>query len=86
MLVLHIIMTFIGDDIGYANVLSNQSLADFISFRYHEWSSRLIIDCITVILAKENYIVWKILDIILHTLGVYLVINSSIRTITNMLH
>ena len=74
MLALHIIMTFIGDDIGYANVLSNQSLADFISFRYHEWSSRLIIDCITVILAKENYIVWKILDIILYTLGVYLVI------------
>ncbi|MBO6273997.1 MAG: hypothetical protein J6M91_00370, partial [Methanobrevibacter sp.] len=74
MLALHIIMTFIGDDIGYANVLSNQSLTDFISFRYHEWSSRLIIDCITVILAKENYIVWKILDIILYTLGVYLVI------------
>ena len=74
MLALHIIMTFIGDDIGYANVLSNQSLTDFISFRYREWSSRLIIDCITVILAKENYIVWKILDIILYTLGVYLVI------------
>ena len=74
MLALHKIMAFVGDDIHYAKILSNQSLSSFLTFRYYEWSSRLIIDCITVILAKENYLIWKILDIILYTLGVYLLI------------
>ncbi|WP_407431389.1 DUF6056 family protein [Methanobrevibacter sp.] len=74
MLALHKIMSFVGDDIWYAKVLSDQSLGNFISFRYYEWSSRLLIDCITVILAKENYLIWKLLDIILYTLGVYLLI------------
>ncbi|WP_296887448.1 DUF6056 family protein [uncultured Methanobrevibacter sp.] len=74
MLALHKIMSFIGDDIWYAKILSNQPLVNFLSFRYYEWSSRLLIDCITVILAKENYLIWKILDIILYTLGVYLLI------------
>ena len=74
MLALHKIMSFIGDDIWYAKVLSNQPLVNFLSFRYYEWSSRLLIDCITVILAKENYLIWKILDILLYTLGVYLLI------------
>lgn len=74
MLALHAVMTFLGDDIGYAKVLSNQSLIDFLSFRYYEWSSRLIIDCLTAILAKQNYLIWKILDIILYTLGVNLLI------------
>lgn len=74
MLALHAVMTFLGDDIGYAKVLSNQSLTDFLFFRYYEWSSRLIIDCFTVILAKQNYIIWKTLDIILYTLGVNLLI------------
>ena len=74
MLALHKIMSFIGDDIWFAKVLTNQSLGEFISYRYYEWSSRLIIDCITVILTKENYLIWKILDIILYTLGVYLLI------------
>ena len=74
MLALHKIMAFIGDDLWYAKVLSNQSLAGFLSFRYYEWSSRLIIDCLTVILTKESYLIWKILDTILYTLGVYLLI------------
>ena len=74
MLALHKIMGFIGDDIWYSKVLSRYTLPDFLSYRYYEWSGRLVIDAITIILTKENYLVWKILDTILYTLGVYLLI------------
>lgn len=73
MIALHAIMNFLGDDVWYSQVLSKESFAHFISFRYYEWSSRLIIDCFTIILANK-FIIWKILDIILYTLGVYLLI------------
>ena len=74
MLALHKIMGFIGDDIWYSKVLSRYTLPDFLSYRYYEWSGRLVIDAITIILTKESYLVWKILDTILYTLGVYLLI------------
>ena len=74
MLALHKIMAFIGDDLWFSKVLSDQTLAGFISFRYYHWSSRLIIDSLLVILTRESYLIWKILDTILYTLGVYLLI------------
>lgn len=74
MLALHMIMGFLGDDVGYSKILSKRSLIDFLSLRYFEWSSRLVIDAFVVILSRENFIVWKILDSILYTLGVYLLI------------
>lgn len=73
MLALHIIMGFLGDDVDYAKILSNHPLIDFIAFRYNEWSSRIIIDSFLIILSRE-FIIWKILDTILYTLGAYLLI------------
>lgn len=74
MLILHSIMGLNGDDIRYAKVLANQSLVDYIHFRYYNWSSRLIIDSLIVILARQNMIIWKILDIVVYTFGVYYII------------
>ena len=74
MLILHSIMGFNGDDIRYAKVLSNQTLIDYIGFRYYNWSSRIIIDGLTVFLTRQNMILWKILDIIIYSFGVYYII------------
>ena len=74
MLILHLIMGFNGDDIKYAKVLSNQTLVDYLHYRYYNWSSRLIIDGILVILARLDMIIWKILDVIIYTVGVYYII------------
>ena len=74
MLILHLIMGLNGDDIKYAKVLSNQTLVDYLHYRYYNWSSRLIIDGILVILARLDMIIWKILDVIIYTVGVYYII------------
>ena len=74
MLGLHLIMGFLGDDVKYAKVLANHNLLDYMNIRYNEWSSRVIIESLLVILAKQNLLVWKVLDTILYTIGVYLVI------------
>ena len=74
MLILHAIMGFNGDDIKYAKVLTNQSLVDYINYRYYNWSSRLIIDGLLVILTRIDMIVWKILDVVIYTFGVYYII------------
>lgn len=73
MLALHIVMGFLGDDIGYSKILSKYSLTTFISDRYYEWSSRVVIDGILAILSR-HFIIWKLLDTIIYTLGVYLLI------------
>ena len=74
LLILHLIMGFNGDDTKYAKVLSNQTLVDYLHYRYYNWSSRLIIDGILVILARLDMIIWKILDVIIYTVGVYYII------------
>lgn len=52
MLLMHLIMGVNGDDIKYAKVLSNQSLVDFVNFRYFNWSSRLTIESVLVVLVR----------------------------------
>lgn len=74
MIILHLILGFNGDDIKYAKILNNQTLVDYINFRYYNWSSRVIIDAVLAILARQNMIIWKILDIIIYTFGVYYII------------
>lgn len=74
MLIMHLTMSFLGDDIGYSKILSNHSTLDFLISRYYTWSSRGIIELVLIHLARENFIIWKILDSILYTLGFYLVI------------
>ena len=74
MFILHLIMGFNGDDIKYAKILNNQTLIDYVNFRYYNWSSRIIIDTVLAILARQNMIIWKILDIVIYTCGVYYLI------------
>ena len=71
MLVMHLVMGVNGDDIKYAKVLSNQTLVDYINYRYHNWSSRLVIESILVVLVRQNMIIWEILDCVLYTFAVY---------------
>ena len=71
MLIMHLVMGVNGDDIKYAKVLSNQALADYINYRYHNWSSRLVIESVLVVLVRQNMIIWEILDCVLYTFAAY---------------
>lgn len=79
-LMLHLVMGFNGDDVKFAKMLSNYSLFDYLNFRYHSWSSRLIIESVLVFLTRQNMLVWKILDCVLSVVGVYYVIKLINRT------
>lgn len=74
MIILHLVMGVNGDDIKYAKILNNQTVIDYVNYRYFNWSSRLIIDTLLALLARQNMIIWKILDIIIYTCGVYYII------------
>lgn len=71
---MHLVMGINGDDIRYAKVLSNQTLVDYISYRYYNWSSRVLIESILIVLVRQNMILWEIIDCVLYTVGVYYVI------------
>lgn len=74
MLVLHLIMGFLGDDVKFAKVLPKYSILDFMVLRYNTWSSRVIIESLLIVLTRQNILLWKIMDTVLYTIGVYLVI------------
>ena len=71
---LHLFMGYARDDIGYSTILVKFNLIDWLIGRYNNWSGRLIIDTVSVILARENIIIWKILDSIIYTVSAYLAI------------
>ena len=74
MLLMHLVMGVNGDDIRYAKVLSNQTLVDYITYRYYNWSSRVLIESVLIVLVRQNMILWEIIDCILYTVAVYYVI------------
>ncbi len=74
MLLMHLVMGVNGDDIRYAKVLTNQTLVDYISYRYYNWSSRIVIESILIVLVRQNMIIWEIIDCVLYTVAVYYVI------------
>ena len=76
MLLMHLVMGVNGDDIKFGKVLSNQTLAGYITNRYWNWSSRVVIESVMVLLLRLDMIVWKILDCIIYTFGVYYVIKA----------
>lgn len=53
-----------GDDAYYCNILGKTPLWQWLVWRYYNWSSRLFIDAITVIVAA-NFGVWQLLDILM---------------------
>lgn len=70
-LFLHLITGFFADDVTFSNVLSKWSLLGYLKYRYIIWDSRMIQDATLVIFSNIDRIIWKILDSIIYTLGVY---------------
>lgn len=67
----------IEDDILFQNAFSNgKTIWEFMRNRYMTWSSRIMIETMTVILTQVNMIVWRILNI-----GIYLLLAKSISKI-----
>ena len=83
LLVLHLFMQFAGDDIWFSQV---KNLITFIPQRYQDWSSRIIIESIFIVLVKMNVNWWRILDTIIFIVGIMvalkLVNNKKINDIT----
>ena len=52
----------LGDDVVFANVLDEMSLAEFLNKRYFTWSSRVIIETFLVFIASWSPWIWKILN------------------------
>lgn len=54
----------VGDDIEYfCKILDQYSVGDYLSMRYHIWTSRLVIETAIIYLTHINAWVWKLLDI-----------------------
>jgi len=63
MLAIHMLLPMqSGDDNVYSNVLKDSSLSDFLIWRYFNWSSRLIIEAILVLLLQLPLFIWRLLD------------------------
>ena len=56
-----------GDDIYFVNALEQSSALAFLMFRYMQWSSRLLIECVLIFVVRAPY-VWRILDSLALTL------------------
>lgn len=51
-----------GDDIVFADVLDEMSLAEFLNKRYYTWSSRVIIEAFLVFIVSWDPWIWQILN------------------------
>jgi len=73
------IRIYAGDEVNvFSHALDEQSIKEFIKFRYTKWTSRVIIEIILVYVSKNIYL-WKICNILMYMLWSY-----SIYKITNM--
>lgn len=66
MLILHNYLNYnYGDDLWFKTILIDQnfSIFDYINWRYHTWSSRLIIETLMIGVLNLNVWVWRSLDI-----------------------
>jgi len=59
------------DDIWFSEVGSTMSLNEFIVFRYFNWTTRLIIEAVMILLLKLQDIVWAILSALMVVLIYY---------------
>lgn len=80
----HIDMPLNGDGSAwFAHSLENMSMFSFLKLRYFEWSSRTLIDFITVLLCYSPLIVWKILDSLVFTMiGVMIIKITEVKEFT----
>ncbi len=59
------------DDAWFSTMLDQYSILGFLNWRFHTWSSRVILEGILVVLAHNDFIVWRILDILVCLLLVW---------------
>ena len=73
LLVIHYPINKTSDDLWFEKILDNQNIFNFLALRYNEWSSRIIIEAILVVLSntKVNIIIWKMIDILMFELLAY---------------
>lgn len=68
----HLFMPYFGDDKSFG--ATKRTFFDFIIYRYLHWTSRVVIESCLYWLVKIDMIVWKILDSMVYTLGVFVVL------------
>ena len=70
-LIMHMFYNFSNDDVNYFNsILDNKDIMDFVIERYNNWSSRVIIESLLVIVSRNIYL-WRVLDSLVIVLLVY---------------
>lgn len=70
-LIMHMFYNFSNDDVNYFNsILDNKNIIDFVIERYNNWSSRVIIESLLVIVSRNIYL-WRVLDSLVIVLLVY---------------
>lgn len=52
------------DDAWFSTMLDQYSILGFLNWRFHTWSSRVILEGILVVLAHSDFMIWRILDIL----------------------
>ena len=72
MLFAHIfIVTGTNDDAWFAKILDEYDMIDYLLIRYHNWTSRLPIEAVVIILSRMNPWVWKVFNVLVVLLLVY---------------
>lgn len=59
-----------GDDAYFQAILKENNIFDWLTYRYNNWSSRLVIEFFLVIIAGHT-ILWKFLNVAIMLLGVF---------------
>ena len=72
LLLLHCLTNKSADDLRYMRHANEQTLCEFVGFRYFHWSSRIIIDSTIMLFSALNIWIWRIFDSLLLTLLPYL--------------
>lgn len=63
--------TQLNDDIWFSHSLDNRSLFEYLLWRYHTWSSRLLLETVLIFFVKGSPWLWRIFDSLVVVLLVY---------------
>lgn len=78
-LFIHQFFDFFNDDIFFRNVLDNYTFYEYLKFRYNNWTSRILIESILIILSRNIYL-WRFLNSLIVCLLVYSIEKVFINT------
>lgn len=83
---IHFCLVPSGDDLTYfSHILEEKSLTNFLTFQYHNWSSRSLIEAVLVYCYKLNFGVWRFFDVLAFVViaeaFIYLCFPGNIKTL-----